>query len=230
MARYTDRKVNGSRFCEITIEYESRDGGPPRLSICGTEGRVVTPVKARKEALSYWTSYFDDSPEEIVGLNKRFNKRLTSSRGAAKFVLETDGALHGLDVHAETDDRVFVGESWGQIVETIREWFPEHADLLPFHLNDMKAGAPDQEAALDSAPRDWWRKLPGGKYGPSYYEHACMALAIGGLYVSQYDGDIHVTGRGKMPGRGYIYGRGWVAMPLPEEIDRRVRALVAADE
>lgn len=142
--KFTRRR--GDRWCSVEIEL-SEDG---RLSITGEEGHVVTRLQARKEAIAYWRSYFEDHPAEIILMNKRHNKRLTSATGAAKFVLETDDEFHGLDVVTDSGvahkNEVLVLESCGQIQETIREYFPEIAPLLPWHLNDMRADCEHQEA------------------------------------------------------------------------------------
>lgn len=241
MASRTLLRTIGSRWCEIEIEIEAtEDPTIPRLSICGSEGRIVSVSEARKMAIAYWESYFDDNRAEIVNMGERFGKRFATARSAARFVVASDGEFHGLDVHKQIGDgrkaRVLITDSCGQIVDTIREWFPEYADLLPFHMNDTKAGAPDQEAALSAAPKDWWRALPGGKYGPDFYSHACMALALGGILYSKHDGLIRILGRGTRPARGYTdadgighggyrYGTGWVMTPLPAHVADRLREL-----
>lgn len=134
-------RIKGSRFCTLTITLEAG-----RLSITGDEGRIIQTAQAKKEALEYWRSFFEDSPAEIQAMNKAHNKRFTSARGAAKFVLDQDGELHGLDVVRQDEKRVFVLESCGQIRGKLLEYFPEVAPLLPWHLNDMRAGCEHQEA------------------------------------------------------------------------------------
>jgi hypothetical protein len=245
MASYKRRKIVDSRWCEIEIEYDpGSDGEAPRLSICGSTGRVITAAQGKREALAYWESYFDDNKGEIIAMGERFGKRLSSAKSAARFVVATDGAYHGLDVHAVITEgrteRLLITEACGQIRDELREWFPEFADLMPYHLSDMVAGAPDQEAALASAPKDWWRALPGGKYGPDFYSHACMALALGGILFSKYEGEITIKGRGTRIAcahqspidglwvGGYRYGTGWVETRLPDHVTERIRALFAA--
>lgn len=131
-------RTQGKRFCEVEIRLE--DG---RLSVCGTEGRIVRRGAAHKEALNYWMNYFEENPSEIIRLGRR------TATGAAKHVLDVDGEYHGLDVHYTSTMRpyeVFLVESCGQIVDTIREFFPELAPLLKWHLNDMHAECEHQEA------------------------------------------------------------------------------------
>jgi hypothetical protein len=138
-----DRKITRTRdgrYC--TVEIKLTDG---RLSICGESGRIATPARARKEALESWRQFFDDSPEELAGLNKRCGTRFTSALSAARYVIKHDGAYHGLDAREAPDGSIHIGEMWGQCVDEIREWFPEVIPLLPWHLNDMKAGCEHQD-------------------------------------------------------------------------------------
>lgn len=148
-------RTNGKRFCEIEIRLENG-----RLSVCGTEGRIERRAAAKKEALEYWRTFFEDQPEEIYAMNKRCGTRFTSPTGAAKYVLEQDGDLHGLDVRSGGFDGrdVMIIESCGQIPETIREFFPELAPLLAWHLNDMHAECEHQEARGET-----WTSHPSAK-------------------------------------------------------------------
>lgn len=132
-------KRSGNRWCEIEIEH--KDGC---LSICGSEGRIVKTAAARKEAREYWESFFEESPEELSNMRRLYGK--TTPKSAAKYVLESDGELHGLDVHKENENAVYLTEGCGQIVEDLKKWFPEYADLLPYHLNDMHAECEHQAA------------------------------------------------------------------------------------
>ncbi len=139
MERKIMRERNG-RFCRVDIRLE--DG---RLSITGNEGKIVSRAKAKQLALDHWRSYFDDNKSEIMSMNEHFGKRFTSSTGAARFVLSTDGEFHGLNIFCTDGDKIYLLESCGQIRESIAEWFPEVVPLLPWHLNDMKAGCEHQE-------------------------------------------------------------------------------------
>ena len=135
-------RTRNGRFCEVEITLQ--DG---RLSVCGTEGKILRRAAAKKEALAYWTSYFEEAKGEIQAMNERCGSRCITPRGAAKYVLQHDGELHGLDVHGpESGAEIRVAESCGQIRETIAEWFPEVVPLLAWHLNDMHAGCEHQEA------------------------------------------------------------------------------------
>jgi hypothetical protein len=132
-------RVQGDRFCQVEIALT--DG---RLSITGSEGRVVTRSAARKEARAYWVGYFEESPEAITEMNERCGTRFRSAVSAAKYVLDNDGEFHGLDLLSVGPD-AYVVESCGQIVDTIREFFPELTPALPWHLNDMRAGCEHQD-------------------------------------------------------------------------------------
>ena len=134
-------RTKQSRYCTVRIELEA-----DRLSITGEEGRIVTNRAARKQALAYWTAYFADERGAIQEMNERCKTRFTSARGAARYVLENDGEFHGLDATETADGKVRLLESCGCIHESVAKWFPEVAPLLPWHLNDMKAGCEHQEA------------------------------------------------------------------------------------
>lgn len=155
------RKIRAGGFCEVDIKVENG-----RLSVSGTCGRVRTVAAAKKEALDYWESFFEDNPAEEMLMARKFDKRFKSPRHAAKFVVETDGDFHGLDVVATVGKKVLLGEGFGQITDEIRKWFPKVAPLLPWHLNDMRAGCEHQ------------RKL---KWGPG----KVIALAPDGLTEAQ---------------------------------------------
>lgn len=133
------RKIRAGEFCEVDIEVKNG-----RLSVSGTCGRVRTEAAARKEALDYWENYFEDNPAEEMLMSRKFDKRFKSPRHAAKFVVESDGDFHGLDVVATVGKKVLIGEGFGQIKDEIRKWFPKVAPLLPWHLNDMRAGCAHQ--------------------------------------------------------------------------------------
>lgn len=135
-------------FCRLEVKVHMRAEGA-ELSICGTHGEVLTEKQARKSALEYWESFFDDSPEELKSMNERFGKRFRSSRRAAQFVLDCDGEYHGLDVAAEEDGKVYVAYSCGQIREDIARFFPEAVPYFPWHLNlwDDKGALPPEVIA-----------------------------------------------------------------------------------
>jgi hypothetical protein len=127
-------RTKDNRYC--TVEIEIHDG---RLSVCGEEGEIVTPIKARKLALQYWESFFEEEPEQIFLMNKKCGKKFTSAVSAAKFVIQSDGKYHGLDA-TEEDGKVYLLQSCGQIRDSISDFFPEVVPLFDWHLNDMRPG------------------------------------------------------------------------------------------
>lgn len=135
-------RINGNRWCSVNLKL---DNG--RFSVSGSEGEVVTVEQAKTMALEYWEGFFDDDPEQLANMNKRFSKCFRSSKLAAKFVIDTDGEYHGLDVDREEDGKVYLVQSCGQIREAIAEFFPEVSCLFPYHLNDMKADCEHQQAS-----------------------------------------------------------------------------------
>jgi hypothetical protein len=131
-------RTKDNRYC--TVDIKITDG---QLSICGEEGEIISPKTAKKMALEYWESYFEEMPSEIFSMNQRFGKKFTSAKGAAKFVIQSDGKYHGLDATVE-GDKVYILESCGQITDTISDFFPEVAPLLRFHMNHMRPGCEHQ--------------------------------------------------------------------------------------
>jgi len=132
-------------FCALEVRLQDIDGFK-RLSICGTAGYVFTRAQAKKEALNFWTTYFEDSPEEMHAMNERCGTRFRSPARAARYVLNSDGEFSGLDVYREDDNKVYVAHSCGQIRDEISRWFPEVQRYFRWHLNDMHAECVHQEA------------------------------------------------------------------------------------
>jgi len=156
-------RSNGNEWCELQIELRDPDFGP-ELSICGSYGSIMTRKTAEKMALEYWVSYFEDSPEEIYDMGERFGKHFCSAKQAAKFVANTDGPLHGLDIEREVDGKVYLTEGCGQCRGELVKWFPEVEPYLKFHLNDMQPGCEHQRQAL----RGWEVGEVCGECGYAY--------------------------------------------------------------
>jgi hypothetical protein len=146
MAKRKITRRKGNRFCTLEVELREDHLSRPVLSICGVEGEILKRNAAKKHSLSYWESYFEDQPGEIQSMNKRFNKRFTSARGAAKFVIATDGEFHGLDVVSEDDKEVMICNSCGQIRDSLADFFPEAIPFFQYHLNNCNAGCTHQKA------------------------------------------------------------------------------------
>lgn len=197
-------------------------GHPLTISTSGSSGQAVTPARARAMAIESWISYFEDATEEIYNMARRFNRQFRTPSGAARFVVETDGEYHGLDIHSEIGtgraSRVLLTQACGQIRDEIAEWFPEFAVGAP---RGMCAGAPDQVAAMEGfTPRP---------YPEDFHTQACAHLESLGLLYSKHEGEIFVTGRGMRPAcsfwsdaegstRGYKYGEGWVHAPIATSV------------
>lgn len=146
MAKRKITRTKGNRFCTLEVELSDRNGKGLELSITGMAGRVQSRAQSKRDALQTWISYFDDQPEEIMNMNRRFNKRFTSSAGAARFVIATDGEFHGVDVVQEEGNKTFVVECCGQIRDEIAEFFPEAEPFFQYHLNGLNAGCSHQRA------------------------------------------------------------------------------------
>ncbi len=150
----TRTKTKGNRWCRLEVEHT--DG---RLSICGSEGRIVAPKAAKSEALAYWTSFFDEDRAQLHEMNDRLGRHFRTSKAAAKFVIDTDGDYHGLDVDGNAPDgRLLITESCGQIREALARWFPEVVPYLAYHLNDMHSECIHQEARGET-----WTTHPGAE-------------------------------------------------------------------
>lgn len=101
-------------------------------------------------------------------------------------------------------------ESFGQNLEDILELYPNDEKLQrmvavwrEWHLNDMTAGSPAQEAALKLNKDSY----PG--YPISYYDWACSVLHNRGLQP-----DPNYMYKDKP----YSYGSAWLRRELPKEI------------
>ena len=99
--------------------------------------------------------------------------------------------------------------SCGQNLHTIAEYFPHDSKVKRiievwqrWHLNDMKAGTPNQEAWLKD------HKAESDAHRLDHYGWACDALAAAGLNP---DGD-------------YAYGSAWLKEELPAEVIAEVES------
>lgn len=138
-------RIIGKEYCTLEVELRVHEDSFKVLSICGTAGRVATPAAAAKEALAYWETFFEDQPEERRAMNERCGKNFRTAKSAAKFVVDSDGEYHGLDVAMEHAGKVFISHSCGQIREELKRFFPEVEPYFKHHLNDMHAGCEHQE-------------------------------------------------------------------------------------
>jgi hypothetical protein len=106
--------------------------------------------------------------------------------------------------------------SGGQIVEEVCGYFPQNkqaqrilAIWRDWHLNDMKAGSPDQEAFLKANPIA--DRL-------NHYKAACDALAAAGI-----NPDPNYTHNGKP----YAYGSAWLKRDIPSDVVAEIESWFA---
>ena len=105
----------------------------------------------------------------------------------------------------------------GQCLDDLAEYELENQQLFNFlyamwkkyHLNDMHAGTPEQEEAINK-----W-KADGHVYD---YAEACKYLESIGLYEVEYHG-LEFNGM-------YKYGHGWLYQPIEEDdLDKLLKVL-----
>lgn len=106
----------------------------------------------------------------------------------------------------------------GQCVEEVAGYFPENplaqrilAIWRDWHLNDMRAGSPAQQAWLKANPVAY-------TYPESHYDKACKALAEVGLNPDP--GHLH-------NGKPYAYGSAWLTEEIPAEIVSEIESWFA---
>lgn len=110
----------------------------------------------------------------------------------------------------------YMGGSCGQNLDSIAELFPDDEKLQrmvavwrEWHLNDMTAGSPAQEAALKTIKSDF----PG--YPVSWYDWACCALHDMGL---QPDPNYLYNNK------PYSYGSRWLKRVLRQKIVEEIES------
>ncbi len=106
----------------------------------------------------------------------------------------------------------------GQCLEEVCAYFPnnDHAQRLlaiwrEWHLNDVKAGSPAQEAFLKANPVTYAHPV-------SHYDAACAALEAAGLLVDE--NCIH-------NGKPYRYGSAWLKTEVPADVVAEIESLAA---
>ncbi len=114
----------------------------------------------------------------------------------------------------------------GQCFDSLKQDFPElmeneqFAELYNiwenYHLNDMHAGTPEQEAAV----REQFINRHRHGYGYRYdYSEACEILKAAGLYEVPDPRPGH-------EGELYRYGTAWLKEDLPESVVARIESLI----
>jgi hypothetical protein len=150
-----DGDYGAREWCEAEVTLTTTPDGKVRLSICGSAGDIWDRTDAEAHAHEYWASFFEDQPEEMYAMGERFGTCFCGDvEKAANFVLAQDGDLHGLDVHDEDGDDVYITHSCGQIRETLARFFPELTDYFHWHLNDMRASADGESWEYEPLPEN----------------------------------------------------------------------------
>jgi len=125
---------------------------------------------------------------------------------------DKDRNLCKIEIELENEKFSMSGEtrgSMGQCYDSIKPKNEAQKELLSFwkryHLNDMKAGTPEQEKALDSKKfQKIWEKAK--KEGKSHYDIACDYLKKLNLYEVDHEG------------KKYRYGTAWLKEKLPYDL------------
>lgn len=103
--------------------------------------------------------------------------------------------------------------------------FMETYDLWSkYHLNDMHAGTPEQEEAIEEWIKEW--KAQGNEYN---YKSACEYLKSIGLYevpVSTIDLETNPQFKDAEEGAMYEYGHSWLKEKIPEHDVERIESLI----
>ena len=105
----------------------------------------------------------------------------------------------------------------GQCIDEIANAFPLNTTIQDmreiwkrWHLNDMKAGSPQQRKHLESFPEDIWRDSHN-----SHYEWACDILEEADLLHDK--NFIHND-------EPYRYGSAWLKEEIPLEVAEKIRS------
>ena len=94
-----------------------------------------------------------------------------------------------------------------RIMEVWKEW----------HLNDMNAGTPEQEAAL----KEYREKHPDER---SYYTKDCEYLKSVGLYEVPITSDMRAVGGFPKDTTTYCYGTRWLYREIPADVIAEIKS------
>lgn len=164
------------------------DPQPDRgFSMSGSTSDIYSMDGAKKYAKQYWKDFFEGEPEQLSDMNERMGTKFRSASAGAKYVLDTDGELHGFDqdtalgeVEYKGKTYIFHSQSGGQLTDTMDEdvlkkiyvdkqtfetlkrlWNKFHMKQLP-----SKEGIPlieqDKDAILQDAIKTTGKKYCGG--------------------------------------------------------------------
>jgi hypothetical protein len=131
----------------------------------------------------------------------------------------------------------------GQCIDRIAEAYPDDPKVQEiagvwekYHLNDMKAGTPEQVAFLKARETKYPDDMKAAPYNGDHYAWAVGALKAAGLYEVQIE-------RGTLQACGgfenrsdpithkllYRYGERWLFSPIPAEVVEQIKGWAAAD-
>jgi len=208
MMQRTLFRANKDRYCKATIVLRDNKG-KLELSVTGEEGRVLSPAKASKEAYTRMRDFFLENPSERRSINERFGWGPKTATQVARKVLEIDGEYTGLDAH-ESDGKVYAADGFGCIHDTLQEWFPEIAPLIPYHLNSMHSGCIHQRAM-------GWGTCPGHWNADS---KPCEGFEFKGVSPASFTTRRCTKDKigQKCPECGYSFGSAWLHEDLPDSI------------
>lgn len=164
------------------------------MVICSCQEKSKTKEKGR--------------PLEAKNMSKTFNFGKIDARGTGRRInpVEVNARLERMDdgkyrfvasamVYNQTKtDCVCAGQCLDFINERLNDsTFKQLYHLWKlYHLNDMHAGTPEQEIALERCQS-------------KDYDDRCNYLKLVGLYEVEYDG------------KPYKYGHGWLYQPIPDD-------------
>ncbi len=100
---YPSRKIiagvtDQGEIVVINIDNGIRHGNrTPYLAVTHSTVEPYTYAAAKAYAKQYWIDFFEDEPYQMQDMNKRMGTNFRTPAGAAKYVLDTDGELHGFD-------------------------------------------------------------------------------------------------------------------------------------
>ena len=113
-------------------------------------------------------------------------------------------------------DSISAGQNHDEINKHLqgnRLWDDLHYLWTRWHLNDMHAGTPEQEAITDQLKR----------YD---YDLACKLLKSDGLYIVPAEQADPYRRHDTDKGRPYTYGHEWLVWPIPDDILRAIQYLI----
>lgn len=191
-------------------EYIETTEGEPRFRVMGSapyNTPWLTLAASAPDLLAALRACLNALTDETGNVARREADAVLTARAAIELadgVLSVVGSVGPLgrrragdEMHRASDGKSYIIDGCGQCWDEMKAMFPEIAPLEDWHLNDMRAGTPEQTKAVE----EWM--AAGNRYD---YAKACDILKERGLYIVQHDG------------RPYAYGSAWLREELPAEI------------